>query len=208
MGKFVQQLKRIFRYKTGNRSLQNFEHQQANFRKRYPHYAIGIGTYGMPKVHDDEEGTTLQIGAFCSISSEVQIFLGKNHRVDWISSYPFPAFFEQAQHIQNFGVSRGNVTIGSDVWLCANCIILSGVTIGHGAVVGAGAVVSRDVAPYSIVAGNPAKHVRWRFEESIRKKLLETAWWDWPTNELCGIVEILCSDRVHELFVYADKRIS
>jgi acetyltransferase-like isoleucine patch superfamily enzyme len=160
----------------------------------------------MPKVHDDEEGTTLRIGSFCSISSEVQIFLGKNHRIDWISSYPFPAFFEEAQHIREFGVSRGDVTIGSDVWLCANCMILSGVNIGHGAVIGAGAVVSRDVAPYSIVVGNPARHVRWRFEESIRQNLLLIAWWNWPEPELRGIVDILCSDRLDDLFEYAKRR--
>jgi acetyltransferase-like isoleucine patch superfamily enzyme len=206
MCSFVQRLKRLIQRKTLDRSLQSFERQQEKFRQKYPNYTLGIGTYGMPKVHDDEEGTTLRIGAFCSISSEVQIFLGKNHRVDWISSYPFPAFFKEAQHIEEFGVSRGDVTIGSDVWLCANCIILSGVTIGHGAVIGAGAVVSRDVAPYSIVAGNPAKHVRWRFEESIRQALLATAWWDWPEAELRGIVEILCSDRVKDLLAYANQR--
>ncbi len=160
----------------------------------------------MPKVHDDDEGTTLRIGAYCSISSEVQIFLGKNHRVDWVSSYPFPAFFVEAKHIPKFGVSRGDVTIGSDVWLCANCMILSGVTVGHGAVIGAGAVVTRDVQPYSVVAGNPAKHVRWRFDEKMRQELLTTAWWDWPEAELRGIVEILCSDRIPELLDYAQKR--
>ncbi len=206
MRKFIQRIKRLIQSKAQHRSLQSFERQQDNFRRKYPRYSLGTGTYGMPKVHDDEEGTTLRIGSFCSISSEVQIFLGKNHRIDWISSYPFPAFFEEAQQIKKFGVSRGDVTIGSDVWLCANCIILSGVTIGHGAVIGAGALVSRDVAPYSIVAGNPARHVRWRFDESIRQNLLATKWWDWPETELRGIVEILCSDRVDDLLEYAKKR--
>jgi acetyltransferase-like isoleucine patch superfamily enzyme len=180
--------------------------QQEKFRRTYPRYTLGVGTYGLPKVHDDDEGTTLRIGAYCSISSEVQIFLGKNHRVDWVSSYPFPAFFVEAKHIPEFGVSRGDVTIGSDVWLCANCMILSGVTVGHGAVIGAGAVVTRDVQPYSVVAGNPAKHVRWRFDEKMRQELLATAWWDWPEAELRGIVEILCSDRIPELLDYAKKR--
>ncbi len=206
MGKIFQYLKHLFRNAAGQQSLQNFLNQQEKFRKKYPRYALGVGTYGMPKVHDDDEGTTLRIGAYCSISSEVQIFLGKNHRIDWVSSYPFPAFFKEAKHIPKFGTSRGDVTIGSDVWLCANCMILSGVTVGHGAVIGAGAVVTRDVEPYSVVVGNPAQHVRWRFDEETRKNLLASAWWDWPEEELRGIVDILCSDQISALLDYASKR--
>lgn len=206
MVKIFQRLRRLFLRAAGEQSLQSFLSQQEKFRRKYPRYTLGVGTYGMPKVHDDDEGTTLRIGAYCSISSEVQIFLGKNHRLDWVSSYPFPAFFVEAQHIPKFGVSRGDVTIGSDVWLCANCMVLSGVTVGHGAVIGAGAVVTRDVQPYSVVAGNPAKHVRWRFDEKIRQKLLAAAWWDWPEAELRGIMELLCSDQVSRLLDYAQKR--
>lgn len=206
MGKFLQRLKRWRQRAQGGPQLQSFENQQEKFRNRYPNYMLGIGTYGMPQVHDDEEGTTLRIGAFCSISSEVQIFLGKNHRTDWVSSYPFPAFFEEASHIREFGVSRGDVAIGNDVWLCANCMVLSGVTIGHGAVVGAGAVVTRNVEPYSVVAGNPAKHVRWRFDEPTRRALLEAAWWDWPLAELRGIMPLLCSDQIQDLLEYAQQR--
>ncbi len=206
MGKLVQRLKRWRLRMQGEPRLQSFQDQQEKFRKRYPEYGIGIGTYGMPQVHDDKEGTTLRIGAFCSISSEVQIFLGKNHRTDWVSSYPFPAFFEEASQITEFGVSRGDVTIGSDVWLCANCMILSGVTIGHGAGVGAGAVVTRNVEPYSIVAGNPAKHVRWRFDEPSRIALLEAAWWEWPIEELRTIMPLLCSNLIQDLLEYARLR--
>lgn len=206
MGKIFKQLRRFFLRVVGAQPPQSFLSQQEKFRSTYPRYTLGIGTYGMPKVHDDDEGTTLRIGAYCSISSDVQIFLGKNHRIDWVSSYPFPAFFVEAKHIPNFGVSRGDVTIGSDVWLCANCMILSGVTIGHGAVIGAGAVVTRDVEPYSVMAGNPAKHVRWRFDDKLRQGLLAVAWWDWPEAELRGIVELLCSDQIPALLDYAQKR--
>lgn len=187
-------------------ALQSFEKQQAKFRKKYPRYALGTGTYGLPHVHDDNEGTTLRIGAYCSIASDVSIFLGKNHRTDWVSSYPFPAFFEEARHIPHFGRGHGDVTIGSDVWLCANCTILSGVTIGHGAVVATGAVVTRDVEPYAIVAGNPAKRVRWRFDEMTRLALLNSAWWDWPINEVHEIVELLCSDQLQNFLTYARNR--
>lgn len=157
-------------------------------------------------MHASDESTALRIGSFCSIADGVQFFLGSGHRTDWASSYPFPAFFEEASHIVNFVVSRGDVSVGSDVWLCANSMILSGVTIGHGAVIAAGAVVTRDVAPYSVVAGNPAKHVRWRFEETTRLALLAAAWWNWPEAELRGIMELLCSDQIHLLLDYAQRR--
>ena len=98
------------------------------------------------------------------------------------------------------------MTIGSDVWLCANSMVLSGVTIGHGAVVGAGAVVTRDIEPYSVVAGNPAKHVRWRFDEATRRMLLDAAWWDWPVAELREIMGLLCSDQIQKLLEYAQQR--
>lgn len=186
--------------------LQNFQRQQEKFRQKYPNYLLGEGTYGFPIVHDDNDGTTLRIGAYCSISSGVQIFLGKNHRTDWVSSYPFPAFFEEARHIPNFSVSRGDVVIGSDVWLCTDCTILSGVTIGHGAVIGAGAIVTKDVAPYSIVAGNPAQHVRWRFDEPIRLALLETAWWDWPIAEIRQVATLLCSAKIEDFLTYAGQK--
>lgn len=206
MKKLRQKLKNFWRKLIGKSELQSFSRQQAKFRKRYPNYEIGTGTYGMPLVHDLNEGTTLRIGAYTSIASNVQIFLGGNHRTDWVSSYPFPAFFPEAGHIQNFDVSRGDVVIGSDVWLCVNCTILSGVTIGHGAVIASGAVVSRDVEPYAVMAGNPARHVRWRFDEPVRLALLETAWWTWPEEEIKQILDKLCSSNLDEFIVYARSR--
>lgn len=204
--RFSQLLKRKWQKTMGQSVLQSFQQQQEKFRRKYPTYQLGAGTYGLPIVHDENQGTTLEIGAYCSIASGVQIFLGNHHRTDWISSYPFPAFIEEARHIANFGISRGNVIIGSDVWLCANCTILSGVTIGHGAVVASGAVVTKDVEPYSIVAGNPAKTVRFRFDADTRLALLEIAWWNWPIDEVRKIVGLLCSDQVHDLISYAKIR--
>jgi chloramphenicol O-acetyltransferase type B len=206
MSKLRQRLRRWKQRAMGLPVLQNYSLQQEKFQKKYPNYELGTGTYGLPTVHDANEGTTLRIGAFCSIASGVQIFLGNHHRTDWVSSYPFPAFFDEARHIPNFGVSRGDVTIGNDVWLCANCTILSGVTIGHGAVVGTGAVVTKDVEPYSIIAGNPAKHIRWRFDEETRAALLEAAWWNWSTAEILMVVKLICSDQVHDFLAYARRR--
>ncbi|QLC73533.1 CatB-related O-acetyltransferase [Pseudomonas sp. LPB0260] len=173
---------------------------------RYPAYKIGVGTYGMPNVLDWGEGSTLIIGAYCSVAEDVEILLGGHHRTDWVSTYPFPAKIPQAAGIEGYGRSRGDVVIGSDVWLCTRVMILSGVTIGHGAVVAAGAVVSRDVEPYSIVAGNPARQIGWRFDESTRQALLEIAWWDWPENEVRQASSLLCCDDIEAFLAYGRRR--
>nr|WP_215730899.1 CatB-related O-acetyltransferase [Pseudomonas lalucatii] len=179
---------------------------QAKFLRRYPQYQMGVGSYGLPIVHDWQEGATLRIGSYCSIAEQVEIFLGGHHRADWVSTYPFPAMIPEVADVPGYAVSRGDVVIGSDVWLCTHAIILSGVTVGHGAVVAAGAVVSRDVAPYSVVAGNPARHVRWRFPEESRAALLESAWWEWPEAEVRSVARLLCSDRLSEFLEYARQR--
>lgn len=184
-----------------------FYRGQEKFRKRYPGYSIGLGSYGLPIVHDWQEGTTLSIGAFTSIADDVHIFLGGHHRTDWISSYPFPAFLEEARNIPDFGGTRGDVRIGNDVWLASGCTILSGVTVGDGAVVAARSIVTRDVAPYAIVAGNPARVIGWRFDEETRKALLAAAWWTWPEQEIRAIAPLLCSDRTAELLTYGERRL-
>ncbi len=194
-----QKLRPLLRKLRGKQKSPKLYRDQERFRNRYPAFQIGIGTYGMPIVHDWQEGSTLEIDNYCSIANNVQILLGGLHRTDWISTFPFPAYIEEAAHIKGYGGSKGSVIIGSDVWLCTDCTILSGVTIGHGAVVACGAVVTRDVEPYSIVAGNPARHVRWRFEEEQRQALLQLKWWDWPVEEIRQKVELLCSNDLQAL---------
>ena len=98
------------------------------------------------------------------------------------------------------------MTVGNDVWLASGCTILSGVTVGDGAVVAARAVVSRDVAPYSIVAGNPAQHIRFRFGPETCSALLAAAWWDWPEAEVRQIVHLLCTDDMAGFLEYAEGR--
>jgi chloramphenicol O-acetyltransferase type B len=198
--------KRIKSRLTGQPRLQDFARQQEKFAKLYPNYRIGRASYGVPIVHDFNENATLSIGAYTSIASNVQIFLGGNHRIDWVSNYPFPAFFKEANHIKNYSVSRGDVVIGNDVWLCANCTILSGVTIGDGAVIASGAVVSKNVEPYAIMAGNPAQLVRWRFDEPVRIALLASRWWDWPEVEILQLTDKICSDDPIDFLGYAKQR--
>ena len=162
-------------------------------------YVIGDHSYGRPKVRFPDSGHQLTIGRFCSIADKVEILLGGNHRTDWVSTYPFGAFPEiWPEAGQDFHASRGDVVIGSDVWLGSGAMILSGVTIGHGAVVAAHAVVVRDVPPYAIVGGNPAKLIRKRFDDDRIAALLETAWWDLPADRVAGLVPLLQSGQIDE----------
>lgn len=194
------------RAKRAIRKLPKLYRGQARFLLRYPHYSIGIGSYGLPIVHDWNEGATLRIGAYTSIAEQVEIFLGGHHRTEWVTTYPFPAMIDEVAEIPGYAFSRGDVVIGNDVWLCTGAVILSGVTVGDGAVVAAGAVVTRDVAPYSIVAGNPARHIRWRFSESIREALLAAKWWHWPESEIRQVSKLLCSERLDSFLEYVERR--
>jgi chloramphenicol O-acetyltransferase type B len=181
---------------------------QKKFKKLYPDHEIGIGTYGLPIIRNLDKNVRVSIGSYCSIAKNVYIFPSYgHHRTDWISTFPFTSHFPEVRHLhQESAVSHGDVVIGSDVWLCSNTIILSGVNIGHGAVVASGAVVTKNVEPYSVVAGNPAKHINWRFDESARKALLESEWWNWPEDEIRTIVTKLCSDNVDDFITYINCR--
>lgn len=165
-------------------------------------FSIGKYTYGSPDVFSFADNTRLVIGKYCSISDRVVILLGGNHRLDWTTTYPFPAFPGQwpgAALIQGHPASKGDIVIGNDVWIGFGVIILSGVTIGDGAVLGAGSVVSRDVAPYAVVAGNPAVVIRERFSDQVIARLLKLRWWDWSEEKVRANVHLLCSDDMEAL---------
>ena len=177
-------------------------HHLAKLVRRHE-FSVGDHSYGRPKVRFPETGARLTIGRFCSIADKVEIFLGGNHRTDWVTTFPFAAFPERWPGAGALGDgyhrTRGDVTIGSDVWLASGATIMSGVTIGHGAVVGARCVVSRDVPPYAIMAGNPARLARRRFDEATIAALLETAWWDLPDAEVAPLMPLLSSGDVPAL---------
>jgi acetyltransferase-like isoleucine patch superfamily enzyme len=152
--------------------------------RRYAAFEIGEGTYGRPEVSFYDAGATLKIGSYTSIAPGVQILLGGEHHTGWVTTYPFSLLFDEARSLPGYPASKGDVVIGSDVWIGQDALILSGACIGHGAVVAARSVVKGEVAPYSIVAGSPARHVRFRFPEETVRALLEIAWWDWHPAEV------------------------
>jgi acetyltransferase-like isoleucine patch superfamily enzyme len=156
----------------------------------------GEYSYGIPTVFHYGENVRLEIGKFCSIASNVCIYLDGNHRTDWISTYPFPPFFPEAAQIKGHHVTKGDVIIGNDVWIGNFAVILSGVTVGDGAVIGAYAVVAKNVSPYSIVVGNPAREVKKRFAEEEIEALLKLKWWDWPIEKIKDNFEFLCSNNI------------
>ncbi len=175
-------------------------------KKRSPwteRYAVGRGTYGDPEVLHWGEPSTLHVGAYCSIAAGVKIFLGGNHRTDWITTYPFSVFRESAKAILGHPATNGNVIIGHDVWIAAGATILSGVRIGNGAVIGACALVTRDVPAYGIVAGNPAKLIRLRFTEDEIATLEELAWWDWNDSKLDAAMPHLLAGSVSALRTFS-----
>jgi len=162
-----------------------------------PLVTIGEFTYGRPLVLRWASGCRVSIGKFCSIADEVIILAGGNHRTDWVTTYPLRIQLKlpRAYH-DGHPASKGDVIIGSDVWIGTRAIILSGTRIGDGAVVAAGAVVTKPVPPYAIVAGNPARVVRMRFSEEQINQLLEVQWWNWPVDRIVQHVDLLCSGDV------------
>jgi chloramphenicol O-acetyltransferase type B len=156
----------------------------SSLRERYPACRIGAGSYGDLEAFDWGEGSTFSIGCYTSIGTGVKLYLGGEHRTDWVTTFPFSALWPVAGHIAGHPSSKGNVAIGSDVWIASEAFILSGVTIGDGAVVGARAVVSKDVPAYAVVAGNPSRIVKYRFDPATIERLLRIKWWEWDTARI------------------------
>lgn len=176
-----------------------------DLRKRYPNYRIGYGTYGDLQVVTWNSDTSLSIGAYTSIANGVKVFLGGEHRTDWVTTYPFNVLQESAKNIEGHPRTKGNVRIGNDVWIGTEAIILSGVKIGDGAVIGARAVVTRDVPDYAIVAGNPARIVKYRFEQGIIDRLLKLQWWNWEASCIHKAIPDLLSSHIDEFLIKAEQ---
>ena len=193
---------------------------QTVYLKNVVHGAnIEIGDYTMYNdfVHDPRDfernnvlyhypvnGDRLKIGKFCSIACGAKfLFTSANHAMRSLSTYPFPIFFEEwgldVKQICRAWDNRGDIVVGSDVWIGYEAVILSGVTIGDGAIIGARAVVTRDVPPYTIVGGVPARPIRKRFDDSVIVRLQALRWWDWDAEKIARSIEDIQSGNVAAL---------
>jgi len=166
--------------------------------KRYKNYDIGRFTYGGPEVLSWDSKIKLKMGAFCSVAEGVVILLGGEHNTQWITTYPFNKILKEFGHIKGHPRSKGDVIIGSDVWIGRKAVILSGLEIGDGCAVGANAVVTKSAPPYSILAGNPARVVKKRFDDETIKKLLRIKWWDWDIEKIKENIPLMLNDNIAE----------
>lgn len=149
----------------------------------------------------------LVIGKYCALATNVRFVMsGANHRRDGVTTYPFPIFGEDwGRHMDLVldSPNAGDTVVGNDVWIGREAMIMPGVQIGSGSIIASGSVVTKDVAPYSIVGGNPAQQIRMRFSEDEVAQLLEVAWWDWPLNHITANIETIMTGSPEELTAIA-----
>ncbi len=155
--------------------------------------------YHYPINHD-----RLIIGKFCSIACGTKfIFTSANHTLKSLSTYPFPLFFEEwgldKSDVADSWDNKGDIVVGNDVWIGYEAVIMSGVTIGDGAIIGTRAVVTKDIPPYTIVGGVPAKLIRKRFADDIVTSLLEIKWWEWETEKIKRNISAIQNSCIDEL---------
>ncbi len=146
--------------------------------------------------HYPVNGDKLVIGKFCSIACGAKfIFTSANHTLSSLSTYPFPLFYEEwdtpISEVATAWDNKGNIVVGSDVWIGYEAVILSGVHIGDGAIIGTRAVVTRDVEPYTIVGGVPARPIRKRYDPMTIRKLEDLRWWDLPVPQIKRLLPLI-----------------
>ncbi|MGL6197296.1 MAG: CatB-related O-acetyltransferase [Lachnospiraceae bacterium] len=155
--------------------------------------------YHYPINHDK-----LSIGKFCSIACGAQfLFNSANHTLTSLSTYPFPLLFEEwgldIKDVSTAWDNKGDIVVGNDVWIGYEAVIMAGVTIGDGAIIGSRAVVTKDVPPYTIAGGVPAKPIKKRFEEETISYLLEIQWWNWPKAKIAQNIDVIKSGCIEQL---------
>lgn len=143
--------------------------------------------------YNDYDPLPVRVGSYSGMNDNSYLMPGSNHRIDTVTSW---VFHDADIPVSEQVTAKGPISVGSDVLVSFQALVMSGVSIGHGAVVAARAVVTKDVPPYAIVAGVPAKVVGWRFEEPVREALLRIAWWDWPHERVVAHARQLTSTDV------------
>jgi acetyltransferase-like isoleucine patch superfamily enzyme len=152
-------------------------------------------------IHYADSGAKLYIGNFCSIATNLNVWLGGNHRYDWVTTFPFGHIHQNV--FNNFNgtghpSTKGDVIVGNDVWIGSNVTIMSGVTIGDGAVIANNSHVVTNIEPYSLVGGNPAKFIKYRFTPEQIEKLLKIKWWFWDDDKINKFTPLLCNPNINE----------
>jgi virginiamycin A acetyltransferase len=178
-----------------------------------PNIEVGAYTIYNDFVHDPRDfeknnvlyhypvnGDRLKIGKFCSVACGAKfLFTSGNHSLRSLSTYTFPIFYEQwgldPKNIRDAWDNKGDIVIGNDVWIGYEAVILSGVTVGDGAVIGTWAVVTKDVPPYTIVGSVPARPIRRRFDPQTIARLEELRWWDWEEERIARNLSAIQSGR-------------
>lgn len=139
----------------------------------------------------------LIIGKFCQIATGVRFIMnGANHVMDGISTYPFKVFGKSWGNASMNPLSKGDTVIGNDVWIGNSATIMQGIKIGDGAIIGTNALVTKDVEPYTVVGGNPAKPIRKRFDDEIIEFLVKLAWWDWSMDKIAANLDVLTTGKI------------
>ena len=160
-------------------------------------YMVGDYTYGKPEIFNyTNDFSNLEIGKFCSIANGTKIIIGGKHESNFITTFPLSTFFNVEHPISKSPVRSNKIVIGNDVWIAQDVTILSGVTIGDGSIVGAGSIVTKNVLPYTFVAGNPTKIIKNRFSALEVEKLLEIKWWTWDIDEIKKVAPLLLSEDI------------
>ena len=170
--------------------------------------SYGEYTYGKCIISNWGEPYTLKVGKFCSIAANVNVYTGGNHRPDWVTTYPFGHVHKNIFNTfdgKGCPKSNGDVIIGNDVWIGSNTTIMSGITVGDGSVIANNSHVVKNVEPYSIVGGNPAKLIKYRFSSEQIQKLLEIKWWDWSIEKINQFCPLLCNENIDEFIKQVEK---
>lgn len=194
-----------------------FSSQLLHETVNHPNIEVGIFSYysGYHHKHDfidcarylhdkRKDVDKLIIGNYCSIGSGAVFMMAGNqgHNTEWISTFPFYFQANIFKNAKNGFVKAGNTVIGNDVWIGSEAMIMSGITIGDGAIIAARSVVVKDVAPYAVVGGNPAILIKSRFENKEIEQLITMKWWKWKEEKVKENMPLICSSKIKELWEY------
>lgn len=172
-----------------------FKKKYTNQFSIYKWYDILDYTYWIPSIKYPW-AAKLSIGKYCSIAPNVTFMLWWNHRPDWVSTYPFNVLWDWFWHIKWNPSTNWDIRVGNDVWIAKGVTVMSGVTIWDWAVIALWAIVTKDIPPYAIAWGIPAKVIKYRFDPRHIEELQKIKWWDWSDKKVKENVELICSQDI------------